>query len=136
MSAPTTHAAPATTTGAAVETTQRQDSGAEVKAPTGTAPSATTSGTPAAAATERTATKENVAGAPEASAAATEPEGGYPEQASLQRGTALLPPALALTLFLRDGRLMPESLATVPPTPATAESLTSSREPRRRSRAR
>lgn len=82
MSAPTTHAAPATTTGAAVETTQRQDAGAEVKAPTGTAPSATTSGTPAAAATERTATKENVAGEPDASAAATEPEGGYPEQVS------------------------------------------------------
>ncbi|GAA5972637.1 hypothetical protein JCM8115_006455 [Rhodotorula mucilaginosa] len=81
MSAPTSHAAPATTTGAAVETTQRQDAGAEVKAPTGTAPSATTSGTPAAAATERTATKENVAGGPGAGAAATEPEGGYPEQA-------------------------------------------------------
>lgn len=134
MSAPTTHAAPATTTGAAVETTQRQDAGAEVKAPTGTAPSATTSGTPAAAEAERTATKENVAGAPEASAAATEPEGGYPEQVSFQRGKAS--PVLKLTLSLRNGRLTPESLATARPTPVTAESLTSSREPRRRSRAR
>ncbi|GAA5992327.1 hypothetical protein JCM10908_000428 [Rhodotorula pacifica] len=82
MSAPTSHAAPATTTGAAVDTTQRQDTGAELKAPTGTTLSATTSGTPATTTTSEPAVeKENVAAGSDASAAATEPEGGYPEQA-------------------------------------------------------
>lgn len=125
MSAPTTHAAPATTTGAAVETTQRQDAGAQVKAPTGTEPSATTSGTPATtggAAT--TADKENVSGESEAgAAAATEPEGGYPEQVSA--GSAYHAADNIDADMRRDiPRPMRASSATDLLTPATAASPT------------
>lgn len=61
------HAAPTTTSGAAVDTNQRQDTGAEPKAPGNVAsPAETTSGTGAGEGAE--------------GAAATEPEGGYPEQ--------------------------------------------------------
>ncbi|BGP49047.1 hypothetical protein JCM10450v2_004926 [Rhodotorula kratochvilovae] len=66
--APTEHTAPATTTDAAVETTQRQDAGAEA-----TAPRAATSATDTAPASATSETREG-------ESLGSEPEGGYPEQ--------------------------------------------------------